>query len=446
MSNCLRPIPSRGFGLISILVVLSGCNSTTYTEGTSPEKTKGIAPSAANPPQPLSTKAVSDRVATSASAASNSRVDLAGVRKASDFPGNDAGEKILNAQADLLNHGINAGIIDATDFVGVQKITSRITLGNNWNNSFTLKLGRATFVLSKAIVVGRNSRIEGQAGGQWPWSTGAVANTNSTVLRAADQANLFPALVQLGSGSDGDGTSACLQDLILDGNFQNGGTAKWGNGILIQGAAADLTRLSVLNSGGHGISIVSSSINNLHKVFSGNNFACGLAVTNTNDTFVTQSQFEVNGTDGICLNNAGAFRISTSDIGGNTGNGINAFGGSTSEIIVGNQFGNNLKHDLFISGGWGANVINGNQFIGSANRSSADTYSAIFIDQSQNSSISGNFINMASGANRLHSGIRLNSGLHSVAGNTITGSRGPGGAISLGRGAVINANADSTTP
>lgn len=379
------------------------------------------------------------------------------VRKAIFFPGKNAGEKILAAQADLINSGFTSGTIDASDFWGVQYITDPLNIGSVWNNSFTLRLGRATYVTSAPIRIGRNSALIGEPTGNWTWSTSG-GSPYATVIRAADDANLWPAVVMIGGSAPGDGVAAVVQDIIIDGNRAKHGTAAWGNGIFIDRASGvQITRTSVIYCSGHGIS-VNSSLNSagvsngdsggttIGQSWSAYNGACGLALANTGDTFVIQTQFENNNADGVCANNSPALRITNSDFGGNLNSGLSAVNESNALIVNGNQFGNNVKNDLSITGGWGGHVITGNSFIGSSHRSAPDQFSAIVISNTSENSITGNFINTDADQNRLHSGIRLVGGAHVVAGNSIRGKRGPGGAIRLESNAILStSNLDSTT-
>lgn len=392
-------------------------------------------------------------------AAPTSPTPTSAVRKAIAFPGANAGEQIAAAQNDLIQSGVSAGIIDASDYSGLQTIDVPLTLGSGFASSFTLILGRATFVVSKTITVGRHGAIIGAPTGSSPDPTNN-ASPRTTVFRAADGANLSPGLIQVGSGATGDGTAAVLQDLVIDGNTAKSGTAADGDGVYVNLAGAvDLTRVTVVGAGGNGIRLYSktnadgtpasnSGIANLTKVFVTSNGGCGLALVNTSDVLVVQSQFERNGLDGVCLTNSGALRITNSDFGGNHRYGLHATAKSAALIVTGNQFGNGHQHDLVITGGWGGNVITGNQFIGSGQRDGNDTYSAISISDTTNSVVTGNFVNMGSATgNRLHSGIALAGGAHAVSGNTISGARGTGGAIALSAGATIaTANMDSTTP
>jgi hypothetical protein len=392
--------------------------------------------------------------------------------KASDFPGADAGAQIAAALALFGTLGIKSGIVDATDLNGRQTISSELRIGNDWASSYTVLLGRAYFVTSAKIIVGRGSALVGTPMGSYSWAADLINNPGvrdntspdnprGTVIRAANGAALFPGVVLVGDGSlgTGDGTLAAIQDITIDGNGLNGGTDTWGNGLFVEGAmAVDLTRVAVVGANGHGISLSSISrdgkffsagISNLTKVFSSHNGHCGLAISNATDVLITQSQFEFNSTDGVCLSGSRAIRISTSDFGANGRNGLYADNDS-SVILNGNQFGNNTEHDLRIVGGWGGSVVSGNQFIGSSFRAAVDStggpVSAIFISGDQNSAITGNFINSTPGY-PLNSAIHLDGGAHAVAGNAISGIRGPGGAISLTGGATMSTNnLDAMTP
>src|SRR4051794_14638715 len=66
------------------------------------------------------------------------------VRDVMTFAGADIGQKITNAMNDLICNGITAGVLDARSMTGVQTISQELRIGNNWDNSFTLQLGRVT--------------------------------------------------------------------------------------------------------------------------------------------------------------------------------------------------------------------------------------------------------------------------------------------------------------
>src|SRR5205807_6249790 len=106
----------------------------------------------------------------------------------------------------------------------------------------------------------------------------------------------------------------------------------------------------------------------------------GLHVANTTDVFISVSEFEENARFGIEINSSAGLRLEHSDVGGSGEDGIRLYGRpempSDKEIIVGNQFGSNTKHDINIVGfdyqankhGSGGHLISNNEFIGSARR------------------------------------------------------------------------------
>lgn len=396
---------------------------------------------------------------SSAGLSLNSSVGSASaIRRATDFPGATAGDQILAAQKDILDRGYSTGIIDATDYNGVQAINLDLVLGDNWNTSFTLLLGRATFVVSHPIRLGRASSIQGMSMGAWSWPT--AGNTpQSTVIRVADGVTLSGPIIQVGDNlGQGNGTSASISNLVIDGNASKQQSTAWIHGISVLPSAGlvDIRQVSVVQASGYGISLNANNAT-LSRVFVGGSVGCGLQLSGASDVFVSQSEFENNGGDGICIFNSGALRLAQSDLGGNKGAGLSAANNSSSLIINGNQFGNNAQNDLVISGGWGANVITGNQFIGSSFRASPDTLFAILINNTTNTSITGNFISTDSGANRLKAGIGLNgqitnsagqlaNSVHAVTGNTITGHLAPGNpAIFATSTATVNTTNSSAT-
>lgn len=381
----------------------------------------------------------------------NARPSNASIRYVEQFAGEDAGKKILAAIADLKAQGIKQGIVDATGLAGTQYINDKITLGTNWDSSYTLLLGHATFLMTKSIYLGRGSRIKGEAYGMWSWKNSNDNSTvKTTVLRAKTGAKISSALIIIGRDStDGDqagnGSIASVEGIIVDGNFDGEGTIDNAKGIWIDRAAwANISHVSIVSAAGSGLSVYSSlgdsgasnyeAALTVQHLMSAHNKRCGLEIINTNDVFVSQSQFEENYEDGICLTNSKAIRLSQSDLGGNGRHGIVLMADSSHAILTGNQFGNNRHHDLKITGGYGANVINGNQFIGSGRRIAPDVITSIYVEDSYNTTITGNFFDIGSGANRAWSAISLvqNSGqsIHTITGNSVTGDTPQGGIVS----------------
>ena len=131
-------------------------------------------------------------------------------------------------------------------------------------------------------------------------------------------------------------------------------------GLLVnRQSRADLTRVTVQNAPGDGIVFVSGSKQEaccakLMNVMAIENGQYGLHIENSNDVFISMSEFENNGRSGVELDGASGIRIEHSDFGGNHGDGLTLHG--TSEIpsnhgiFVGNQFGNNYQADINIIG------------------------------------------------------------------------------------------------
>jgi parallel beta-helix repeat protein len=124
------------------------------------------------------------------------------------------------------------------------------------------------------------------------------------------------------------------------------------------------------------------------------------------------TEYENNGANGLelsALNGCPGARIEASnDFGGNSasglriGSGLYRGGQSNSEMfIMGNQWGNNNNHDLYITGWDSTNshiaaraiTILGNQFIGLVNSAATNTYDAIHVEDSAANTIEGNTIN-----------------------------------------------------
>lgn len=195
-----------------------------------------------------------------------------------------------------------------------------------------------------------------------------------------------------------------IRDVVVDGNKANNTTAK--DGILIEGASrVDIQNVTVQNAKRNALRIISTAeesccakiISSMFIASDSSNVYC----VNTSDFFITQSEFENAGSHGMELVSCNTWRISNSDFGGNTENGLKWTGttghGSGGLQLGNNQFGGNLKEDILIygyDGGAqvsGGNVIHGNYFLPSPSRVD-NTYSAIKIVDSPANSIVGNAI------------------------------------------------------
>ncbi|HEY4049625.1 MAG TPA: hypothetical protein VGM27_22410 [Acidobacteriaceae bacterium] len=189
-----------------------------------------------------------------------------------------------------------------------------------------------------------------------------------------------------------------------------------GANIKIMGVRSRLDHVTSIHAAAHGIQIGDTTTDNaaaaskLDHVMSLFNSGDGIYGVNTTDVHLGgQSEIENNLGAGVDLINCGAWRIVANDIGGNGTNGINVTGtidtalthhsNSFGQIIIGNQFGNNVAHDIQIegydhkNGGYVSlyNTISENQFIGSQLRPT-NTYDAIHIEDSGGNSLTANTV------------------------------------------------------
>ncbi|HEX2330797.1 MAG TPA: hypothetical protein VHN74_18890, partial [Candidatus Angelobacter sp.] len=210
------------------------------------------------------------------------------VRSAHKFNGSDAGEKITACIAALPAAG---GVCDARSLTGEQRSAASIVVGSE-SKPVELLLGAVTLNVSKPVTLSARSSIVGL-----PSGSGIGTYQGPTVIKAADDSKL-PAVLEL------SGRLAVLQDVTIDGNkSHNTGD---GTGVAVRAWRADLFRVTVQNSPGPGIAIVSSKSNEaccpkLEKVISINSGKAGLLIQNTGDVFVSLSEFENNGTNGVEL-------------------------------------------------------------------------------------------------------------------------------------------------
>ena len=340
---------------------------------------------------------------------------LPNVRIAFYFSGANAGAKIAAAIADLPATG---GTVDARGLEGSQVISAALTIGAT-DKPVTVLLGAATCTLSAGITVNAGSSLVGLQGtGNGP-GAGDTAYDGTQLVQAAG-VNL-PFMVNLA------GTNSSIRDMTVSGNQANNPTAL--DGIKITGLRALVERVTTQNHKRHGIYIVSTGDNNeaagpqLEKVHSLNNGSDGLLITNTTDLVSHMAYFENNGAHGAELSNSSGARLVEGDFGGNTGYGLYSYGLSTSwggigMIIVGNQFGNNLQHDIFING-WDSaggavasigHTITGNYFNGLGSTATNNTWNAIMLTDSGYNNVTGNTIrnNPAAGPHRFKYGIQVN--------------------------------------
>jgi len=311
------------------------------------------------------------------------------IQYAEKFIGADAGEKIARCMAALPPQG---GVCDARELSGAQTAASGFTVGGP-DKPVQLILGPVTLAVGGTIHVQRRSSIVGM-----PAAAGIGSDQSPSVIQAAGNSALS-AVVQV------DGALAVLQDLTVDGNKK--GAPKGGVGILVSKAnRAEMFRVTAQNSPRYGIEIYSTEANEsccakLQKVMTIYNGQAGLHLADTADVFISLSEFEMNGTFGVEINNSPTARIEHSDLGGNAQDGITMYGAggslqSNKQIIVGNQFGNNFRYDINIVGfdnnqkkhASTGHLISSNGFIGSDKRPAG--YAAIHIVDSGDNTLVGN--------------------------------------------------------
>jgi hypothetical protein len=308
------------------------------------------------------------------------------VIQADRFKGQDAGEKIAQCLAALPATG---GVCDARNLAGDQYSARGFTVGGG-SKPMQLMLGATTLIVTKPIIVQARSSITGL-----PSASGIGSYQGASVIKANAGASL-PAVVQV------EGPHAVLQDVAIDGNkARNPGQ---GIGLLVnRQGRADLTRVTVQNAPGDGIVFVSGSKQEaccakLINVMAIENGQSGLHIENSNDVFISTSEFENNGRSGVELDGSSGVRIEHSDFGGNHGDGLTLHGTTAIPtnhgIFVGNQFGNNYQADINIIGYNGGHasvghMISSNEFLGGIYRSGGK-FDAIHIVDSGYNVIAGN--------------------------------------------------------
>jgi hypothetical protein len=308
------------------------------------------------------------------------------VTYAEKFQGKDAGEKIAQCIAAVTEPG---GTCDARNLSGEQRAAAGFTVGSA-TKPVELRLGSVTLLVSHSILLLGKSSISGM-----PSASGIGSYQGATVIKAADASSLA-AVVQV------EGPLAVIQDVTIDGNRQK--NPGHGIGLLVnrQGRAA-LTRVTIQYAPGDGISFVSGAKQEaccakLDKVMSIQNGESGLHIQNSNDFFISMSEFEDNGWNGVDLDGASGIRIEHSDFGGNHADGLLIHGTpaipANHGIFVGNQFGNNYQADFEINGSAGnsasvAHMISSNEFLSGIYRAGGK-YDAIHIVDSGYNVINAN--------------------------------------------------------
>lgn len=360
---------------------------------------------------------------------------------ASQYAGATAGAKIANALASL--HSLlltrdtshRHGVIDARSLNGNQLVDVSLQIGVTGQTQVTLLLGRGIYEVSRMITIGQNSAILGlpsAMGGPGP-------NTvPSTVLKAKDGAKLW-AVVSIGNGTLWNGSLAQLHDLTIDGNRAGSGTVSSKDAaavVVASSAGVSLVDLVVKNSASQGIIVRFTDAiggsggrgqTSLERVMSAGNALNGLNLENTWNTQITQSQFELNGANGVEVNTSPVVILKDSDLGSNSRSGLYAYSNQACTgcgwmQILGNQVGGNCHVGIEIESSTngvvttGNNMIAGNSFI---NGQTCQTNAMVAIYGGKGNAVVSNVI--APTGQPLDTGILLRGSLgqNRIAGNIL---------------------------
>jgi hypothetical protein len=308
--------------------------------------------------------------------------NLNNIRFADQYPGQDCGAKINAADAEL---GSTAGEIWVNNDCGFE-----------WRSPVNISTGHVlrfhqggTYSLSGGITMAGNSMLTGV--------TAAMAvNTKPAVMLQVAGGQSLAGLVTV------NGPYVAIQDIAIEGNRSNNATG--GSGIVGTSKASrlELNHLSVGNFRGDGVALNGVASAKIFKLMAYQNDKDGLYCSGGGDGFVTDSEFENNGGNGVALNSCPGWRINHSDFGENSQSvsgtcGLNIYGAnrtpSNFEIITDNQFGNQFRDDLCINGSGntsvGSNIL-GNSFIGSGFLLAPNSYSKIVLVDGGLNVISGN--------------------------------------------------------
>lgn len=326
---------------------------------------------------------------------------LNSIQFADEFSGSDCGAKINAADAAL---GSTQGEIWVNQDCGSVWRTA-VHLGAS-GNGHTLRFiqGGLYTIFAPITVSGHNCTVVG------PPQSMAVNTITSgfgvqVILQMGNGANL-PNIIHI------TGNYPSLQDIQVDGNFSknsNGGP----NILLSSVSRPEFTRVTSGNSKSHGVELDSVPSAKIFKLMAYQNQQDGLfcngSSTGGGDAYVTDSEFEANGANGIELSSCPAWRIVHNDIGLNSRNvagacGLKVYGKralhSDYENININQFGNNYRDDICIIGSSLTSIgnnISGNIFIGSGYLLTPNTYNNIKLTDGGQNVITDNSFTPSSG-------------------------------------------------
>lgn len=323
---------------------------------------------------------------------------VSNIKFADQFLGADCGAKITNAIAALPSTG---------GYVAVNASCGQGTASSPWS-PVTIPANVAVQIIEPSnlpywlstVTMGSNSTFFGL-----PMAM-AVNTTPLVQIKMGNGVNAANFITINGSPS----TNAMVRDLNIDGN--NAGNPTAGPALFINNTRrVTLDHIVIGNSNSHGINLfstgttaASSGAKFLHIMIYQNN-GDGIHCQGTGDIFVSHSEFENNGLNGINLSDCPTWRVSNSDIGQNGvggGDGVHvtctAAGiGSRWSEFTNNQFGNEYQNGINIiaSDGSGGDcafgwMIVGNEFLQSGFRTPDNTFSNIVMVDSAANTITGN--------------------------------------------------------
>jgi hypothetical protein len=394
-----------------------------------------------------------------------SPVRPAQVRYAEQFQGSDCGAKINAADADL---AANVGEIWVSNACGMAW-TTPVTLSSSHVLRFvqggTYTVGKAATCGSTTagICLANNTLLAGATAAMAPNDNAPAGSIPNTMIMMANGANLA-SIVTI------NGYFAGIQDINIDGNQANNSA---GSNIVVNSGVNRFEISRVTSGHAHTNGLTYSSAGKIFKLLAYENLNDGLSCNAAGDTFITDSEFENNGGNGIELSSCPSTRIIHSDFGMNSLNlpntcGLNIHGTSTLPsygiLVSTNQFGNNELNELCITGtssGGGssanANNIVGNSFVGSQFYQAANTYSELKLVDGGLNTIHGNEFFASGGLSNTgpchpivcsnYSGISIsettapyNEG-NKITGNVFIDSTSNGGSPTFGTGRIVDSTA-----
>ena len=345
--------------------------------------------------------------AAASRAQTNLPYTLASIRIAEAYTGADCGAKINAADANL---GSAPGEIWVSQACGTTWSTE-VSLQANHTLRF---VQGGIYKTSAPLVIGQQSSIVCGA----PASEGG---SNCTLQAANGIATDFITL----------GTQSTIRDMTIDGNESGGGMSGASNCLIKESNSSTpvsygritIDHTSITGSSGNGLCVISQTVPRIESSIVSFNSADGIYCESSADFFVSDTEIEQNGLNGLELNNCPAARINHSDFGmnGATASGCasstppagyygqlyihgttNAWNTAGYQIITANQFGNGCGTHIYIAGGsqnpTTANTISGNQFEGMRNSPLLATpQPQVYIVNGYKNQIVGNFFSNGNG-------------------------------------------------